>query len=205
MALLVSTSNVKLSVDVSGCERALERVRSLFRARSSPHGNFFVLRRDFTYVVFLGGHVNVTGVRSLSQLPRVRRELGRILALQGGEERGLPSFRVDNICSRGQSPFGFVPLAALLAAFAAHLRDAACPFAPFVRRLAYRPEKFPALQVRTGVGTLLLFGSGKFVFVGYRRPLDAHCLLRLLWHALGLESDHCHVECRGLRRLASGP
>lgn len=191
MALLLNTCSVKLSADVSHLPKALETAKKLFKEERSPWGNFFVYRRKFTHVIFLSGHVNVTGIRSILRLKEVRRELCEILRIPKNSELHL---KIDNICSRGRSPFSFILLRELFDAIQAHLSDGTriCHLSEFVSQVSYKPDKFPSLHIKTKIGSILLFGTGKFLFVGYRKFMDGHYLLLVLEHLLSVgHVQHC--------------
>lgn len=193
MALLVNTSNVKVSTNVANLPDGLERIRSLFRDEVTSWGNFFVRRSNFTYIIFLNGHINITGIRSFGQFEAVLDELSKVLGLR------LPPMelrlRVDNICSSGRTPLIFLPLQSLEEKLKEHLKR--CYLRPFIERLDYQPDKFPALYLKTKIGCILLFNSGKFVLVGYKRLLDGYYLSLVIKHALGLETEKENEQCNG--------
>ena len=165
-------------------------------------GNFFVTKLTFTYIVFLNGYINITGIKSSLQLHSVRQELCKILNIK--RERSIELY-VDNICSKGQCSLAFISLQELHDSLQYHLKKSNCFLSSTITRISYRPEKFPSLHIKTKIGTILLFGSGKFVFVGYKKLADANYLYIILNHCLGMDGTderHCgQLEDFACKRL----
>ncbi|MEM8728252.1 MAG: hypothetical protein AAGE99_06125, partial [Chlamydiota bacterium] len=111
MAFLLNTANVKFSVNVARVPRALEKIRTLFKSEITAWGNYFVRRLKYTYIIFLNGHINVTGVRSLAHLKDVRDEVRHLLSVpKNNPYPKLEDFKVDNICARGKTGLEFISL-----------------------------------------------------------------------------------------------
>lgn len=190
MAFLLNTSNIKISLHLGGETSILAKIRSLSLPPALTCGNFFVRREKFVHTIFLNGHVNITGIRTFSLIEESLDELRRILKLPKGKTLRP---KIDNICSRGRTKYTRILLFPLYRFLATHLAD--CFLSSFITRLRFEPARFPALLLKTRLGSILLFGSGKFVLVGYRQSLDAHYLMSALNHVLGIErQDHCPVE-----------
>ena len=104
------------------------------------------------------------------------------------------NYTVDNVCSTGKTPFHKILLAPFSEAIKTHLQNW-CMYSDFIIKVDYQPEKFPSLHIKTRIGSILLFGSGKFIFVGYKRQNDVNHLLEVVKHFLGYSDgeDHCRV------------
>lgn len=190
MDFQTTTTNIKLSVDFSSFPKVLKIIKATLK-KSQSRSNFFVRKRSFTYVIFSNGHANVTGISDYTRLPVMLKELKTLLKVEGGRHL---RYTIDNVCSAGTTPKKLIQLSLLASAIRKHLKEW-CMFSDFIIKVDYQPYKFPSLHLKTCVGSILIFGSGKFILVGYKRPLDAVYLVKVLKHALGYREseDHCHI------------
>ena len=183
------TTNIKFSVQVGHFPQARRILQQHHKKKLG--GNFFVLQRRFIFIIFFGGHINITGVRHFQDIKKAVQELRLILKLN---QHTILEYTIDNVCSAGQTPFHLILLQPLCLLLHHHL-ERWCMYREFVLTVHYQPEKFPSLHIKTKIGSILLFGTGKFIFVGYKRQADAQYLLDLLQHVLGRrrKENHGHV------------
>ena len=184
------TANIKLSLVI---EKRFWGNNKFFAKRNLSR-NFRVHRscgRKYVFVIFCNGHVNATGIPHFSEIGAALRELETFLSLP---RNSLGEYKIDNICSRGRTEFELILLSPLLHAISKHL--SICTFAACVVSVQYQPEKFPSLHVKTRLGSILIFGTGKFVFVGYRTAADAFYLTRILKHFLGRDDHEREYHCQ---------
>lgn len=187
----VFTKNIKLSVQCQNAAPILRKIRSFLNSKNYVKGEFFIVRLRFTYTLFDGGHINVTGLKNFDEIEPAFEEIRQLLRISGPCDF---KHHIDNICSTGKTPFSTILLRPLTQAIQLHLEDW-CMFRPFVIKADYQPDKFPSLHIKTKIGSILLFGSGNFILVGYKKRADAQHLSSVLKHFLGYadEDDHCRL------------
>lgn len=186
MTFEADIANIKISVNVGKNE---ERIKELFRC-SPRWGNFIVLRRRYVFTIFSNGHVNVTGIPNLKGIEDCLKVLQKLLKSTNKDNF---SWKIDNICARGSTGLPCILLRPFYNVLIHHQKH--CFLASFLIRIRFEPEKFPALQLKTRLGSILIFGSGKYILVGYRQALDAFFLLTLLKHVLGVQDgERCPIQ-----------
>lgn len=189
LAMRVKTSNFKISV--ISCSDVVKNLRAAKNVKVNYWSNFLTFRSKYAYIIFLNGHINVTGIRSRSEIEDALREVRHLFRLQPDSEL---QYKIDNICASGYIE-SELNLPSIYMSVLNHLKD--CPLSLSIISASYRPEKFPAFHLKTKLGSILLFRSGKFVFVGYRRCCDAFYLYTILSHFIKLwkkerdEPFHC--------------
>ena len=151
---MAKISNYKISVKCHGC----------FSPTLNTDGkrNFSVIRRKFTYIIFKvcerkhesGQHVNITKIRTFSQIPDSIRELKTML-LWG--EIGKPI--IDNITAS-------FDLGHHLILNSVYLR------LKKLYKVRYCPQRFPGLFLKINLGCALIFSSGKVCLVGFKHIKD---------------------------------
>lgn len=189
MPFRLFTTNIKIGLKVDEDGTLRERIKTLSLGAERSWGNFFVRRRRFVHTIFLNGHVNITGIPNYVSIDSALSELRHLLNIE--KEKKL-TYKIDNICSRGKTAYSHILLRPLFSQVREHLRS--CYFLDFILDLRYEPDQFPALHLKTRIGSILIFGSGKYILLGYRQALDGFFLCQVLHHLLGLDRDgaqHC--------------
>lgn len=149
--------NIKISLNLAGaCLDWSDRIKKL--CVKPPNNSFFVLRDIFVYTIFFKGHVNVTKIPSESVIDSA---VNKICCELMGLQRPL-AYKIDNITVSGQ----------LTGCTFINLNDIGhsvqvCP--KNILKVNLNLEKFPGLFLRHILGTILLFDSRKFVFVGVKK------------------------------------
>jgi TATA-box binding protein (TBP) (component of TFIID and TFIIIB) len=176
--------NVKISVHLERERETLANIANLSKESDVGKRNdsFFVLRRHgFVYTIFVTGHVNVTKIKCLEDVPTaVARICGDLNA------RSAPRYTVDNItaCGRVHLPARVLRLKTLCDYVSVHLTELE------ILTVSFDTQKFPGCFLKTLRGTILLFNSGKFVFVGVRALPEIakleETLRRVVWRAITL-------------------
>lgn len=162
----VSTSNLKVSCKVH------TTVEIVSIEGGKKYNCFTVIRRGgFCYTIFYkGNHVNITGIKSSEAIPSALWIL-RIEILQDCNATVYNAtidnmllhcdlemdLDIRNICTMLQKSDvnGFLSI-------------------------TFNVDAFPALQVKSSEGTLLIFGSGKIVMHCKREPIKIRPLLSIL-------------------------
>jgi TATA-box binding protein (TBP) (component of TFIID and TFIIIB) len=117
--------------------------------------NFAVVRTQcFVYTLNFSGFVNITKLRSSSQIHQAIAKLHKLIHLPAR----CYDYAIDNITASGA--FGhYIPLHKLIQVITQ----------PFPARLTYRPNYFSGASLKyDGGGTIILFTTGTYIIVGAR-------------------------------------
>lgn len=169
--------NIKISLKVHAAllnnveEKCLEKNLSFNRKN-----NFLVVNDQFVYTIFLlsknnTNHVNITKIPELSKTGQSIRFLSEKLGLKICKE----TYKVDNIT------------ASLNLGYKISLLEIIKKYQEFSLywdgefTFSYCNEKFPGLfiklkQLERKIGTIIIFSTGKVVFVGCKSVDDIQCL-----------------------------
>lgn len=162
-------NNIKISFKLK-CPNVEKRLR-LFAKTSADiskiDGNFFVLRREFVYVVFFTGHVNCTKLKTPLDFAECRKVLLRALQQKDIIECSLLPLRIDNISSSGD-----IEKRVSLVGLCTFLSERSLPF-------RFNPQKFPGLCWRIEPVSFTVFTSGKFIAVGARSLSDLSIIVNI--------------------------
>lgn len=126
------------------------------------HGNFAVLRDQFTYVIFFNnGFINATGIRNEERVQAAIRHFFQIFQIK--QERLLKSFKIDNIQANGKYNF-CINLSKLKAK--AILKDT-------YNSIKLNPYHFSgAIFKHPPYGTIIIFSTGSYIIVGSKCKED---------------------------------
>lgn len=142
------------------------RDTSLKKLKGKEAASFFICRSLYVYTIFYRGHVNCTGLRSWGDVVnhRGQQHLLHLLNCDNQLFKVSDSYTVDNISASGvcrnRPPFR-LPLEQLTT-------DMLRNMSPLIR-LQYSREIFAGATVKTEWGTLLIFDTWKYVFVGVKQ------------------------------------
>jgi len=180
----VRIHNYKISFDLKnepGIQRKIEALlksSKLKKKRVRPGQTYAVAQIDtfypYVYTLFKNGHVNVTKLRCIRDIVYA----GEVLE----EALRLPKFtckaRVDNICATGKvfmKEEECLDLQQLYDNANAYMVEN-CK-SNILKHVRFDVNRFPCCNVKTkSWGSLLIFSSGKVVFVGCKTDLDVHLL-----------------------------
>ena len=173
----VNITNIKVSVNIE--HQSLDTVEKRIKDLSLTHkryNNFIVLRNNFVYTIFRTGknnlnHVNITKIKDFNQVEKALNNLQNI-----GLNINEKSLHIDNIT-------GSIDLKKEV-----HIESIIKFLHTNIEykdvKVSYNNEKFPGLFLKLkSVGTIIIFHSGKVVFVGCKKLEDLECLA-LLSHVL---------------------
>lgn len=165
-----------------------EEERRKFGGRAiKKESSFFVVRNlhncEAIYTIFYAGYINITRLRSLEQAVEARNKICRAL-----NARRVP-FSIDNVTASGKlhlktQRYSIKGISDILRRYAAQCS---------VKSIHFNSEKFPGafLQSTQNRGTIILFNSGKFVFVGVKSikaVKQLHDWLEVaIWTAAGMK------------------
>ena len=151
----VTIKNIKISIVLQTSERVKKAILNL--ANSGEIGkktsSFFIFRSTYIYTIFFIGHINCTGIKTLSNIPTA---LDLILShLQLGSEC-VTRQNIDSILAVGRiSNYICMP-----------------SFANFLKKkkynVQYNPQRFPGICIKKLPGCALTFLSGKVVYTGLK-------------------------------------
>jgi len=155
---VVASTSLGRELDLDAISRALEGAE--YNPERFP-GLIYRLKEPKTAsLLFRSGKVVCTGGKSLSDVKTAMSKIVRQLEAAGVHIKIEPKIEVQNIVASSDLEMGIN-----LNAIAISLG---------LERVEYEPEQFPGLVYRIDVPkvVLLLFGSGKLVCTGARKPED---------------------------------
>lgn len=168
-----TVNNIKASCKIISAtvSRDLRELASKSSLVTKTRGNFFVLRKDFVFIIFYTGHVNCTKLKLVTDIEKARTYLESLI-----DKSVVTTPKIDNITTSGAShpSSGGVNLFKLCQ----YLKD---------RGISYRfkPHRFPGLNFKIGGATIIIFTSGKFIAVGTQSIASAFEHIELFSILLG--------------------
>lgn len=150
----IRTTNIKLSVAASVNREQLVLFSTCANV-TKRHPSFFVYRvHVFVYIIYYSGHINITGIACKKEIHtaiHIAKSIYGVVKLR--------QCKVDNITSCGDIGVTLHRFFSLIQNEAESLSNF-----PIVR---FCQESFPGAQFKQpGMGTVMLFRSGKFNIVG---------------------------------------
>lgn len=167
-------TNIKISIRLNEKEQTHALLRNVRACREylRSHGNFYILRHRFVYVIFpASGFVNITKIKSVQEIQQSIIHFMRCLRLPYSR---LPFPKIDNICCIGQihAPIYLQSL------------DTFSKIPQIYQRYLIRTfcalDTFPRLYVRTSFGTIHVYKSGRYLFLASKHPKYVTCQFHLL-------------------------
>ena len=169
----VNVTNIKVSVNLE--KQSLDSVEKRIKDLSltyKKYNNFIVLRDIFVYTIFRAGknnfnHVNITKIKHFSDVEEAIENLQNL-----DLNINRKSLKIDNIT-------GSIDLKKELRIEGIiELVSSNDNFSNI--KISYNNEKFPGLFLKLkSVGTIIIFYSGKVVFVGCKTKENLECLASL--------------------------
>lgn len=169
----VNVTNIKVSVNLE--KQSLDSVEKKIkdsRLAYKKYNNFIVLRDNFVYTIFRSGknnfnHVNITKIKHFFE---VEEAIDILQNLDLNINR--KSLKIDNIT-------GSIDLKKeVRIEDVIELISSNANFSNI--KISYNNEKFPGLFLKLkSVGTIIIFYSGKVVFVGCKTAENLECLASL--------------------------
>ena len=147
--------------------------------------NFLVYRNKYTFVIFAGGYVNITGICDLNE---AKRQVPTILSLIFGTELVLKPLIVQNISATCR-------LTTQVNLLNCKIASADCKYFPessrYLKKLGIESEisTFPAVKLFTDVGTALIFASGKCNIVGCNQEQHIYWIRNVCLNAVGISKS----------------
>ncbi len=166
---VVASTSLGESLDL---QRVAPRMEGAEYEPSAFPGLIYRLKEPKTAVLlFRSGKVVCTGGKSRTEVEESIRRISALLKKAGQKVLAHPKIEIQNIVATSD--------------LGAELNLTAVAVAFGLDRVEYEPEQFPGLVVRLDSPrtVILLFGSGKLVCTGARRPSD-----------IGLAVEHVRSE-----------
>jgi len=163
---MVSVKNIKISVKVKKlCLRETSERLVEQNITVKTYLNYITFHHKFSFVLFKQSkcgtnHVNVTKIKDYSH---VHEAIATLKVVSGAE---ILSHRIDNIIATHSCPHS-INLSDLITQNAFEC-------------MKYNPESFPGLFVKSDVGTVIIFHSGKLVIVGCKNLDQVWLLFQLV-------------------------
>ena len=165
-------TNIKVSLKTQRiCLDTVQRTLTEKKIIHKNHGNFLVVRKKFTYIIFKEGkrnnnHVNITKIQNFNDVICAQEELKDICSYIVIIENTL---KVDNITASLdiEKTINLVSTATTLTS---------------ISKISYNTEKFPGLFAKFSIGTIILFHTGKCILIGAKTIQDLECLVSKLVH-----------------------
>lgn len=161
-------NNVKGRLKISG-EALNQLKRSLLAKNFTRHGNFVSLQETYSYNIFFGGTINVTGIKTIREVDNVAINFCKDFDIDYNLVDGI--FVFDSTTASGQFATRID-----LTRVQRYILQNKCHFTT-----AFNREVFCAIYCRSDLGgTCVLFSSGKFNILGcktYEQVLAVHSQL----------------------------
>jgi TATA-box binding protein (TBP) (component of TFIID and TFIIIB) len=159
--MLYKITNIKISLKTSFIclNTVIEKIQNIKHKR---YNNFVVLRDIYTYVIFKSGngennHINITKIKTFDDISHAVNHLLNILPITE-IKRQIDNITVSlNLCKK------------------INLKELPC-FEDCIS-VSYNSEKFPGVFIKFTCGTIILFHTGKCIFVGIKKEKDIECLI----------------------------
>ena len=172
--------NIKISLKVHAqLLNNVENKCSEKKLSFTRKNNFLIVKDQFIYTIFLSSknetnHVNITKIPQISEIDQSINFLSEKLCLSVCEE----TFRIDNITASLNLNYKI----SLIKLIDKHSEFDKYWNGEFV--FSYCNEKFPGLFIKLKlerkIGTIIIFSTGKVVFVGCKSVDDIKCLESLI-------------------------
>lgn len=148
-------TNVKISVKTSSFSLNNENLNNIVNIKK--YDNFSVFKIKYTYVAFKTNkhgenHINITNIPAIDLIQDAINILCDIIPIC------VQSYKIDNIIATYSMP----------KTINLHLL---CEQKVF-KNIKYNNEKFPGLFIKEKCGTIIVFHSGKIVYVGCKTQED---------------------------------
>jgi TATA-box binding protein (TBP) (component of TFIID and TFIIIB) len=164
--MLYKITNIKISVKTTFIclNTVIDKVKCMKHKR---YNNFVVLRNIYTYVIFKSGknninHINITKVKTFCDIEHAINHLLNILCVEE-IKRTVDNITVSLNINRK------VNLNKL-------------PVFENCISISYNSEKFPGAFIKFNCGTIILFHTGKCIFIGIKKREDIECLISKVVH-----------------------
>lgn len=169
-------NNIKLSFSL-GSSKQLEIIKQLKSHENTTKvcSNFFVLRDVFVYIIFHSGHVNITKIKKNKY---IKLSIKYFLKKYKIPYIVFPPYRIDNYSSHGKFNITFLKLSKVLK-YNGHDDDTFVE-SNSIKSVHLNLNRFPSLFIKTIFGSILLFGNGKYIFVGSKSGLDIYYQYQIL-------------------------
>jgi TATA-box binding protein (TBP) (component of TFIID and TFIIIB) len=169
----VNITNIKVSVNTEhqSLDTVEKRIKDLLLTYKR-YSNFIVLRDHFVYTIFRSGksclnHVNITKIKHFNQIENAISNLQN-LGLNINEKL----VNIDNITGSIDLKKE-IHIETIIKSLHANTKFKDV-------KVSYNNEKFPGLFLKLNkVGTIIIFHSGKVVFVGCKTLENLECLASL--------------------------
>lgn len=159
--MLYKITNIKISVKTSFiCLNTV--VGKINDKNFKRYNNFVVLRDNYTYVIFKSSngdsnHVNITKIKTFGEITLAVEHLLKLFSLIE-IKRQVDNITVSTSLNR-KINLNLLPI----------FKDCIS--------VSYNSEKFPGAFIKFDIGTIILFHTGKCIFIGIKKEKDIECLL----------------------------
>ena len=147
--------------------------------------NFIVYKNKYTFIIFSGGYVNITGVKDQRGLSQTSRTC---LSVIFGEKVDLEILVLQNISATCQ-------LERRINLLSCKIKIKDCKYYPssskYLKKLGLEKDisTFPAVKLFTDVGTALIFASGKCNIVGVKEKKHLEWIWNVCRNAVGISES----------------
>lgn len=136
----------------------------------SEHHNFIVFRNSYVFIIFYKGAVNITGIKRFEDISDAIETFCESFCI---DQQQITKHTVDNVSASGD--FGHEVNLYKLKKQINGQEDVANLFSS----VSFNPNYFPAAFCKTySVGTILVFGGGKYNIVGAKCQQDVEKIYR---------------------------
>lgn len=155
--------NIKVSVKIDKLDNI---IKHNFLKKISVHNNFIVVKNIFTYILFKPKkltslcHLNITKIKCFSDISQA---IAIAKCIFKGHLR-INTLQIDNITATTQLNEGLQ----LSEIYNKHHKSF---------KLKYNNDVFPGLHCKLSFGSVILFHSGKLIFVGCKSSKDIENLI----------------------------
>jgi len=157
---IVASGTLADSLDLSALSLAMDDDGVTYKPDRFPGLVYKMRKPKVAVLLFSSGKVVCTGAKSVEQVKEAVRRVAKIAAGAGATVKDEPDIEVQNIVA--SSDLGM------------EINLNAIAISLGLENVEYEPEQFPGLVYRLDEPkvVLLLFGSGKMVCTGAKKPSD---------------------------------
>ena len=177
---MLTVHNIKVSATLPAT--SLDNVIRHLTTQKIPlkqYSNYISFKLQHTYVIFRSGkkdtnHINITQIKSVPQISTAIADLEKCL------NQPVTFLQIDNIIATCQTPTNLI------------LEDIVS--GQLFESIKYNNEIFPGLFVKFPQGTIIIFHSGKIVFVGFKNLDDLKWISSIVLAHISITQKTCEKE-----------
>lgn len=168
---MLFVTNFKISLKVLPiCLDTVCKIAQQLNIKFKKYNNFLVVNDQFTYIIFknkngFNTHINVTKIKQFEDIKKSKHFLSHNFLSH--LKSGIVSDKIDNITASYDLKQN-IDIFKTIKNF-----ENLC-------EVRYNNETFPGVFLKHFLGTIIVFHSGKAIFIGSKSQCELECLLHFL-------------------------